>query len=170
MGVKKTFRCLDCWFFCKWVTLHFFLQGVSAMKAFYELLSHSLLSVLHFEENKPVAPVELCPILKTLYKMLIVRYSIPPSHTHTLETDLDKTSKLFYSLNKRAGSSHWMPYFRRCGMKPWMIPENALRLLSRTRSTYRHFWDNSNRYLFFLILLTKQPHIEASSLRMHMLL
>uniref|UniRef100_A0A5B6ZZ89 Glycerol-3-phosphate dehydrogenase [NAD(+)] n=2 Tax=Davidia involucrata TaxID=16924 RepID=A0A5B6ZZ89_DAVIN len=49
------------------------IQGVSAVKAFYELLSQPHLSVLHPEENKPVAPVELCPILKTLYKILIMR-------------------------------------------------------------------------------------------------
>lgn len=49
-------------------------QGVSAVGAFYELLSQSSLSVLHPEENKPVAPVELCPILKTLYKILITRW------------------------------------------------------------------------------------------------
>ncbi|XAR63495.1 Glycerol-3-phosphate dehydrogenase (NAD(+)) [Bertholletia excelsa] len=49
------------------------IQGVSAVKAFYELLSQSHLSVLHPEENKLVAPVELCPILKTLYKILIMR-------------------------------------------------------------------------------------------------
>lgn len=52
------------------------LQGVSAVKAFYELLSHPRLSVLNPEENKNVAPAELCPILNTLYKMLIVRCSI----------------------------------------------------------------------------------------------
>ncbi|XP_030532204.1 probable glycerol-3-phosphate dehydrogenase [NAD(+)] 1, cytosolic [Rhodamnia argentea] len=49
------------------------IQGVSAVKAFYELLSESCLSVLHPEEKKPVAPVELCPILKKLYKILILR-------------------------------------------------------------------------------------------------
>ncbi|KAF8395794.1 hypothetical protein HHK36_019748 [Tetracentron sinense] len=49
------------------------IQGVSAVGAFYELLSQSCLSVLHPEANKPVAPVELCPILKTLYKILITR-------------------------------------------------------------------------------------------------
>ncbi|KAG2671738.1 hypothetical protein I3760_13G009200 [Carya illinoinensis] len=49
------------------------IQGVSAVKAFYELLCQSSLSVLHPEENKPVAPVELCPILKMLYKILITR-------------------------------------------------------------------------------------------------
>ncbi|GKU89802.1 hypothetical protein SLEP1_g3893 [Rubroshorea leprosula] len=49
------------------------IQGVSAVGAFYELLSQSSLSVLHPGEKKPVAPVELCPILKTLYKILISR-------------------------------------------------------------------------------------------------
>ncbi|KAK1295382.1 putative glycerol-3-phosphate dehydrogenase [NAD(+)] 1, cytosolic [Acorus calamus] len=49
------------------------IQGVSAVGAFYELLSQSSLSVLHPDENKPVAPVELCPILKTLYGILITR-------------------------------------------------------------------------------------------------
>ncbi|KAJ6741762.1 GLYCEROL-3-PHOSPHATE DEHYDROGENASE [NAD(+)] [Salix viminalis] len=49
------------------------IQGVSAVGAFYELLSQSSLSVLHPDEKKPVAPVELCPILKTLYKILIIR-------------------------------------------------------------------------------------------------
>ncbi|XP_057976797.1 probable glycerol-3-phosphate dehydrogenase [NAD(+)] 1, cytosolic [Malania oleifera] len=49
------------------------IQGVSAVKAFYELLSQFSLSILHPEENKPVAPVELCPILKMLYKILIKR-------------------------------------------------------------------------------------------------
>ncbi|KAJ8565089.1 hypothetical protein K7X08_001549 [Anisodus acutangulus] len=53
------------------------IQGVSAVGAFYELLSQSSLNVLHPEENKPVAPVELCPILKTLYKILIKREQGP---------------------------------------------------------------------------------------------
>lgn len=49
------------------------IQGISAVKAFYELLSQSHLSILHPEEKKHVAPVELCPILKTLHKILISR-------------------------------------------------------------------------------------------------
>ncbi|KAL3632508.1 hypothetical protein CASFOL_025492 [Castilleja foliolosa] len=49
------------------------IQGVSAIEAFYELLSHDSLNVLHPDANKPVAPVELCPILKILYKILITR-------------------------------------------------------------------------------------------------
>ncbi|KAJ6934604.1 hypothetical protein NC651_009569 [Populus alba x Populus x berolinensis] len=54
------------------------IQGVSAVKAFYELLSQPALSVLHPEENTPVAPVELCPILKMLYGILITReFTVP---------------------------------------------------------------------------------------------
>ncbi|CAF1801230.1 hypothetical protein Bca4012_028535 [Brassica carinata] len=49
------------------------IQGVSAVGAFYQLLSQSSLSIMHPEEKKPVAPVESCPILKTLYKILITR-------------------------------------------------------------------------------------------------
>ncbi|CAL5193420.1 unnamed protein product [Lathyrus oleraceus] len=49
------------------------IQGVSAVEAFFELLSQSSLNVLHPEEKIHVAPVELCPILKTLYKILISR-------------------------------------------------------------------------------------------------
>ncbi|RWR74729.1 putative glycerol-3-phosphate dehydrogenase NAD+ 1, cytosolic [Cinnamomum micranthum f. kanehirae] len=49
------------------------IQGVSAVGAFYELLSQASLNVLHPGENKLVTPVELCPILKTLYKILITR-------------------------------------------------------------------------------------------------
>ncbi|KAG1371177.1 Glycerol-3-phosphate dehydrogenase [NAD(+)] [Cocos nucifera] len=49
------------------------IQGVSAVDAFYELLSQPSLSVLHPEEKKPVAPVELCPILTTLHRILIKR-------------------------------------------------------------------------------------------------
>lgn len=49
------------------------IQGVSAVKGFYELLSQSSISVVHPEENKPVAPVEFCPLLKTLYSILITR-------------------------------------------------------------------------------------------------
>ncbi|KAJ7949273.1 Glycerol-3-phosphate dehydrogenase [NAD(+)] [Quillaja saponaria] len=53
------------------------IQGVSAVKAFYELLSQSCLSVPHPEVKKNVAPVEFCPILKMLYKILLVR-EFPP--------------------------------------------------------------------------------------------
>ncbi|XP_019186052.1 PREDICTED: probable glycerol-3-phosphate dehydrogenase [NAD(+)] 1, cytosolic [Ipomoea nil] len=49
------------------------IQGVSAVKAFYELLSQSSLNIYDSGENKNVVAVELCPILKTLYKILIVR-------------------------------------------------------------------------------------------------
>jgi glycerol-3-phosphate dehydrogenase (NAD+) len=53
-------------------------QGVSAVEAFHELLRQPSLSVMHPELNKPVAPVELCPILRALYKILIQR-NAPPS-------------------------------------------------------------------------------------------
>lgn len=51
----------------------FTLQGISAVGAFFELLSQPSLSVQHPEENKQVAPAELCPILKRLYRILIKR-------------------------------------------------------------------------------------------------
>ncbi|CAD6235001.1 unnamed protein product [Miscanthus lutarioriparius] len=47
--------------------------GVSAVGAFFELLSQPSLSVQHPEENKLVALAELCPILKRLYRILIKR-------------------------------------------------------------------------------------------------
>ncbi|XP_047951549.1 probable glycerol-3-phosphate dehydrogenase [NAD(+)] 1, cytosolic [Salvia hispanica] len=49
------------------------IQGVSAVKAFYELLSQSRLNIMHPSEKTHIAPVELCPILQKLYKILIVR-------------------------------------------------------------------------------------------------
>ncbi|KAL6853875.1 hypothetical protein ACP4OV_019904 [Aristida adscensionis] len=49
------------------------IQGISAVGAFFELLSQPSLSVLHPEEKKQVAPAELCPILKRLYRILIKR-------------------------------------------------------------------------------------------------
>ena len=53
--------------------MYFIGQGISAVGAFFELLSQPSLSVLHPEENKQVAPAELCPILKRLYRILIKR-------------------------------------------------------------------------------------------------
>ncbi|KAH8974772.1 hypothetical protein BDL97_01G119200 [Sphagnum fallax] len=53
------------------------IQGVSAVEAFHELLRQPSLSVMHPELNKPVAPVELCPILRALYKILIQRNAPP---------------------------------------------------------------------------------------------
>jgi len=49
------------------------IQGISAVEAFYELLRQPSLSVMHPALRKPVRPVELCPILRTLYKILIQR-------------------------------------------------------------------------------------------------
>ncbi|XP_066353597.1 probable glycerol-3-phosphate dehydrogenase [NAD(+)] 2, cytosolic [Miscanthus floridulus] len=51
------------------------IQGVSAVEAFYELLSQDSLSVMHPEANRSVAPVEMCPILKALHRILITRFS-----------------------------------------------------------------------------------------------
>ena len=97
----------------------FHLQGISAVKAFYELLSQSCLSILHSEENKPVAPVELCPILKTLYNILIARYlSSSPTflwiyksliHPFTLR---DNYSLNAYNLSKFSGRLHHRPFFK----------------------------------------------------------
>ncbi|CAA0837921.1 Glycerol-3-phosphate dehydrogenase [Striga hermonthica] len=54
------------------------IQGISAVKAFYELLSQShMKNVSQPNENNHIAPVELCPILKMLYKILILR-EMPP--------------------------------------------------------------------------------------------
>ncbi|RCV46748.1 hypothetical protein SETIT_9G556000v2 [Setaria italica] len=49
------------------------IQGVSAVGAFFELLSQPSLSVQHPGENKQVAPAGLYPILKRLYRILIKR-------------------------------------------------------------------------------------------------
>lgn len=46
------------------------------MKAFFELLSQASLSIKHPEEDRRVAPVQLCPILRILYSILIKRYLI----------------------------------------------------------------------------------------------
>ncbi|KAG5555766.1 hypothetical protein RHGRI_006420 [Rhododendron griersonianum] len=63
------------------------IQGVSAVGAFYELLSQPSLSVPHPEENKAVAPVELCPILKILYKILIKREQKPQAILQALRDE-----------------------------------------------------------------------------------
>ena len=51
-------------------------QGVSAVDAFYELLSQDSISVMHPEANRSVAPVEMCPILKALHRILIKRLEL----------------------------------------------------------------------------------------------
>ncbi|KAH8960067.1 hypothetical protein BDL97_06G111200, partial [Sphagnum fallax] len=53
------------------------IQGVLAVEAFHELLRQPSLNVMHPQLNKPVAPVELCPILRALYKILIQRNAPP---------------------------------------------------------------------------------------------
>lgn len=49
------------------------IQGVSAVEAFHELLRQPSLSVVHPDGNRSVTPVELCPILQTLYRILFKR-------------------------------------------------------------------------------------------------
>ncbi|KAF7836117.1 putative glycerol-3-phosphate dehydrogenase [NAD(+)] 1, cytosolic [Senna tora] len=61
--------------------------GVSAVKAFYELLSQPSLNVLNPEENKHVAPVKFCPILKMLHKILIIRESPPEAILQALRDE-----------------------------------------------------------------------------------
>uniref|UniRef100_UPI001CB88B8E probable glycerol-3-phosphate dehydrogenase [NAD(+)] 1, cytosolic n=1 Tax=Erigeron canadensis TaxID=72917 RepID=UPI001CB88B8E len=63
------------------------IQGVSAVGAFFELLSQPSLSILHPNENKPIAPVELCPILKILYKILIKREQDPRAIVQALRDE-----------------------------------------------------------------------------------
>ncbi|XAR68479.1 Glycerol-3-phosphate dehydrogenase (NAD(+)) [Bertholletia excelsa] len=63
------------------------IQGVSAVEAFYELLSQSSLSVTHPGDKKAVAPVELCPILKTLFKILIKREQKPQAILQALRDE-----------------------------------------------------------------------------------
>ncbi|CAK9215892.1 unnamed protein product [Sphagnum troendelagicum] len=61
------------------------LQGVLAVEAFHELLRQPSFSVMHLELNKPIAPVELCPILRALYKILIQRLSDTTQPHFTIE-------------------------------------------------------------------------------------
>ncbi|XP_047961150.1 probable glycerol-3-phosphate dehydrogenase [NAD(+)] 1, cytosolic [Salvia hispanica] len=63
------------------------IQGVSAIEAFYELLRQPSLNVLHPDSNKAVAPVELCPILKILYKILITREQGPQAILEALRDE-----------------------------------------------------------------------------------
>ncbi|CAI5469463.1 unnamed protein product [Closterium sp. Yama58-4] len=49
------------------------IQGVSAVAAFYTVLSEPAYKVPHPVTNDLVAPIELCPILQTLYHILHVR-------------------------------------------------------------------------------------------------
>lgn len=49
------------------------IQGVSAVEAFFQLLSQPSVSVIHPDEERSVLPVELCPILQALHKILIKR-------------------------------------------------------------------------------------------------
>jgi hypothetical protein len=74
--ITLTFAAIQFCFFTRlpWSFYHSIGQGISAVGAFFELLSQPSLSVQHPEENKQVAPAELCPILKRLYRILIKRF------------------------------------------------------------------------------------------------
>ncbi|KAJ7539315.1 hypothetical protein O6H91_11G086900 [Diphasiastrum complanatum] len=78
------------------------IQGVSAVEAFYELLRQPSLSVLHPEGNKRVAPVELCPILITLHRILIKRECPPAAILDALrdETMYDPRRRIEVAQNK----------------------------------------------------------------------
>lgn len=49
------------------------IQGISAVGAFYDLLSHSDTPVEDPETGEKTQPIELCPILKTLHRILHTR-------------------------------------------------------------------------------------------------
>ncbi|KAJ7532334.1 hypothetical protein O6H91_14G083200 [Diphasiastrum complanatum] len=78
------------------------IQGVSAVEAFYELLRQPSLSVLHPEGHNCVAPVELCPILMTLYRILIQRECPPSAILDALrdETMYDPRRRIEVAQNK----------------------------------------------------------------------
>eukprot|EP00249_Psilotum_nudum_P007172 c20366_g1_i1 orf=205-1653(+) len=63
------------------------IQGVSAVEAFFQLLSQPSLSVIHPDEERPVPPVELCPILQVLYKILIKREASPKAILQALRDE-----------------------------------------------------------------------------------
>ncbi|EFJ15326.1 hypothetical protein SELMODRAFT_271048 [Selaginella moellendorffii] len=63
------------------------IQGVSAVEAFHELLRQPSLSVMHPDGNRPVAPVELCPILQMLYRILIKRECSPEAILQALRDE-----------------------------------------------------------------------------------
>jgi hypothetical protein len=72
-------------------------QGVSAVDAFYELLSQDSLSVMHPEANRSVAPVEMCPILKALHRILIMR--LEPKTNVTYSTPVIFSAYYLYASN-----------------------------------------------------------------------
>ncbi|GAQ81157.1 NAD-dependent Glycerol-3-Phosphate Dehydrogenase [Klebsormidium nitens] len=63
------------------------IQGISAVGAFYDLLSHSETPVENPETGEKTQPIELCPILKTLHRILHTREADP---TAILEALRDK--------------------------------------------------------------------------------
>eukprot|EP00249_Psilotum_nudum_P007173 c20366_g2_i1 orf=255-1778(+) len=77
------------------------IQGVSAVEAFFQLLSQPSLSVMHPSEEKPVPPVELCPILQALYKILIEQEASPEAILQALrdETSYDPRVRIEVAQN-----------------------------------------------------------------------
>lgn len=63
------------------------IQGVSAVEAFFQLLSQPSLSVMHPDEERPVLPVEMCPILQALHSFLINRDSGPQAILQALRDE-----------------------------------------------------------------------------------
>eukprot|EP00850_Spirogloea_muscicola_P015965 SM000126S26341 [mRNA] locus=s126:231338:234489:- [translate_table: standard] len=63
------------------------IQGVSAVAAFYCLLSQPSFSVQHPSRDELVPPVELCPILQTLNRILISRVAEPEALLETLRDE-----------------------------------------------------------------------------------
>lgn len=103
------------------------------MKAFFELLNQSSLSLQHPEEGKPVTPAELCPILKMLYRILITRY---PYFLWLIS--FEPLLLLVYAL-MLLGRSHVRQFLKRWGMRQWMTHVNSSRLLTAISSSNHLF-------------------------------
>ncbi|KAJ7554386.1 hypothetical protein O6H91_06G138100 [Diphasiastrum complanatum] len=78
------------------------IQGVSAVEAFHELLRQPSLSVTHPDGIRTVAPVELCPILIILYRILIKRDAPPSAILEALrdENMYDPGRRIEIAMNK----------------------------------------------------------------------
>jgi hypothetical protein len=124
------------------IVYHSIGQGISAVGAFFELLSQPSLSVQHPEENKQVAPAELCPILKRLYRILIKRFVFWECTVCLRSEDcsifLLNIMLLFWyvlDFSKSAGSYQQETFSKPWGMKRWMILAKGLRWHKAMHST-----------------------------------
>lgn len=153
--ITLTFAAIQFCFFTRlpWSFYHSIGQGISAVGAFFELLSQPSLSVQHPEENKQVAPAELCPILKRLYRILIKRFVlciITSSLLTTVQTPLltysfycfHFTLLIRYRPDLCAGSSQQGTFFKPWGTKRWMILGKGLRWHKAMHSTARLSLEN----------------------------